>query len=292
MQVKKGLGRGISSLIPSAEVVLGEKVGAEEKGGIIMVDVDAIVPNRSQPRRSFSDDALKELADSIRQNGVLQPLLVAPPVSGRYELIAGERRLRAARLAGVSKVPVVVREVEGDEMLELALIENLQREDLNPMEEAVAYKEMMDTFGYTQEEIAGRVSKSRSYVANAIRLLSLPTLLQEDVATGRLTPGHARLLLAIQDLEMQLKIRERILHSGMTVKDLEMYIQRVTNKNRRRKKYAELSPQTKAVEDEMARALGMKVRIKERGNKGGYVVIEYYTSEDLNNIYRRIISTN
>lgn len=290
MQARKALGKGLASLIPSEAVIKVEKNGMSS---VQFADVNSIFPNRLQPRENFSEESIKNLAESIRANGIIQPLIVTPPIDGRYELIAGERRLRAARLAGIDKVPILVREANQEMMLELALIENIQREDLNPIEEAKAYKEMADVFGYTQEEIAERVSKSRSHIANTLRLLFLPKVIQEDVVVGRMSPGHARTLLAISDLSEQLKIREHILHANMTVRDLELYIQtRMAageRKTRLGQKKTEISPQIRAVQNEMTEALGTKVIIRPRKNKkGGQVVIEYYSAQDLNNIYKKI----
>lgn len=291
MQARKALGKGLASLIPGEA-----KVEKTENRNIpfTMVDVAAIVPNRMQPRREFPGESLNELAESIKINGVVQPLLVTPPVSGRYELIAGERRLRASRLAGLEKVPVIVKEADTEMMLELAIVENVQREDLNPIEEARAYKELVESFDYTQEEVADKVSKSRPHVANTVRLLFLPKVIQEDVALGRLSSSHARALLAISDLQEQLKIRERILHSSMTVRDLERLIQdtlkRKTSRLKTRKKI-ELSPQMKDVMNEMTQELGTKVSIiPNRNNKGGRVVIEYYSVQDLNRVYKKIVT--
>lgn len=292
MQSRKALGKGLASLIPSEPE---STITEEERKGALSVMVDSVVPNRLQPRRKFSDESLKELSESIKQNGVVQPLIVTPPVSGRYELIAGERRLRAAKMAGLEKVPVIIREADPEAMLELALIENIQREDLNAIEEAIAYKELMDSFDYTQEEVAEKVSKSRPHVANCIRLLFLPKVIQEDIASQRLSPGHARALLAISDLHEQLKLREAILQSRLTVRDVERMVQEMVSgdgkKGKLRKKKLELSPQMKAVIDEITQELGTKVKINPgRNNKGGQLIIEYYNIQDLNRIYRTIIS--
>lgn len=292
MQSRKALGKGLASLIPSeAKVKLenGTKVPYEN------IAVDAIVPNRMQPRREFSEESLQELAESIKQNGIVQPLIVTPAVSGRYELIAGERRLRASKIAGLETVPVIVRDASTEMMLELAIVENVQREDLNPIDEARAYKELIDAFDYTQDEVADKVSKSRPHVSNTLRLLYLPKVIQEDIVVGRLSPGHARALLAISDLQEQLKIREHILHSKLTVRNVERMIQESIKggraKGRGKKKKVELSPQMKALQDEMTHGLGTKVSfLPARNNKGGQVVIEYYSIQDLNRIYKKIIT--
>lgn len=291
MQARKALGKGLASLIPGeSEAIKSDNTTFVSEN---MVDIDYIIPNRSQPRKEFSDDSLKELAESIKTNGIIQPLIVTPAVGGRYELIAGERRLRAARLAGLEKVPVVVRQAEPEAMLELAIIENVQREDLNPIEEALAYKDLLNQFNYTQEEVADKVGKSRPYVANSLRLLGLPKVIQEDVILGRLTPGHARALLAISNIQEQLRVRESILHSRLTVRDVEELIQNIlsgtSEKNKTNKKQNELSPQLKSVVDDMTNRLGTKVNlVPYKNNKGGKVIIEYYSAQDLNRIYQKI----
>lgn len=292
MQSRKALGKGLASLIPTEPKI--EK-GSDEGISVLNVSVDSIVPNRVQPRRNFSEEALNELSLSIKQNGIIQPLVVTPAISGRYELIAGERRLRAAKLAGLEKVPVFIKEADVETMLELALVENLQREDLNPIEEAIAYKELMESFDYTQEEVAEKVSKSRPHVANTIRLLHLPKVIQEDVSVGRLSPGHARAILAISDLQEQLRIRESILHSKLTVRDVERLIQDAIKGKRGRgksqKRKFDLSPQMRAVLDEMIHSLGTKIKLlPARNNKGGQLVIDYYSVQDLNRIFKKIVT--
>lgn len=294
MQTRKALGKGLASLIPNEPKIVTEESSELSTNTI---DIESIVPNRMQPRKEFSEEALKDLTESIKKNGIIQPLVVTPPVNGRYELIAGERRLRASKAAGLTKVPVVIREADVESMLELALIENIQREDLNPIEEARAYKDLIESFDYTQEEVADRVSKSRSNVANTLRLLFLPKLIQEDIIVGRLSAGHARALLSISDLQLQLKLRERILNANLTVRDVEKIIQeeiRSTPSSGQRGKYKkpELSPQMRAVQEELTTQLGTKVKVNQfNNNKGGQIIIEYYSVQDLNRIYRGIITT-
>lgn len=293
MQGRKALGKGLASLIPEEPI---KKIVRQEGSSAQTVSIDAIVPNRLQPRQNFSEESLKELAASIKLNGVVQPLIVTPEVSGRHELIAGERRWRASRLAGLDRVPVIIKQADAEMMLELAIIENIQREDLNPVEEATAFKEMMDTFDYTQEEVAEKMSKSRPHVANTLRLLYLPKVIQEDVILGRLSPGHARALLSVSDLQEQLKIREQILQSKLTVRDVERMIQEYRNPEesktkKTKKKKQELSPQMKAVVEELTQELGTKVNIStSRNKKGGQIIIDYYSVQDLNRIYRKVIT--
>lgn len=285
MQLKRGLGRGIESLIPPP-------IAVEEKGqglGVNMVPIDSIIPNRLQPRSVFDEEKIRELADSIREEGILQPLLVSPAERGRYELIAGERRLRAARMAGLGEVPVVIRKADEEGLLALSIVENIQREDLNPLEEAKAYSELAEQFGFTQEDIAKKVGKSRVAVANSLRLLGLPIVIQEDVAGGRYSAGHARAILAVEGLHERLKLRERILREMPTVRDVEKMVQSHRNGGRgpRHRRMA-LSSQVADLIERMKRALGTKVTIQPSG-RGGRLIIEYYSPQELDKIYRRII---
>jgi ParB family chromosome partitioning protein len=286
MQTKRGLGRGLESLIPPAPVVKSDSnVGS---GGYHMIPTDAIVPNRQQPRAVFDEAKLRELADSIREQGVLQPLTVSPQSDGRYELIAGERRLRASRMAGLETVPAVIREVDDEAMLALSIIENIQREDLNPIEEACAYRELMEQYGLTQEEVAHRVGRSRVAVANGVRLLGLPQVIQEDVAGGRYSAGHARALLAVPNIHDRLKLRERIIRDTATVRDVEKMVQSYASggMKRNRRKPA-LSAQMNEIAENLKQALGTKVKIQPKGN-GGTITIDYYSPQDLDRIYKAL----
>ncbi len=297
MQPRKALGRGLDALIPTAEQSPAEEkmifngVPANLGERIRSVPVDAIVPNRLQPRKSFDEEKLKDLASSIKEQGVIQPLIVTQVGPARYELIAGERRLRASKLAGLTDVPVIIKSADTEKMLELAIIENIQREDLNAIEEALAIKELIDQFDYTQEEAAKSLGKTRVAVANSLRLLNLPKLIQEDVASGRLSAGHARSLLAVTNLQEQLQLREKILHSGLTVRDIEKMVQDLRSPTQKtRKVAAPLTPQMKLIIDEMTRALATKVRVEQdREKKGGRVVIDYYSPQDLDRVYRAIV---
>jgi len=286
MQTKRGLGRGLESLIPPAPAAKTE--GDASRGGYHMIPTDSIVPNRQQPRAVFDEAKLRELADSIREQGVLQPLTVSPQPNGRYELIAGERRLRASRMAGLETVPAVIRQVDDEAMLALSIIENIQREDLNPIEEACAYKELMEQYGLTQEEVAHRVGKSRVAVANSVRLLGLPQVIQEDVAGGRYSAGHARALLAVPNIHERLKLRERIISQTATVRDVEKMVQSYASggMKRNRRKPA-LSVQMNEIAESLKQALGTKVRIQPKGN-GGTITIDYYSPQDLDRIYKAL----
>lgn len=293
MQTKKALGKGLASLMP---IGVQEKINDNEsENEIKYVPTDAVIPNRQQPRKNFDDESLKELADSIREKGIIQPLIVCPAVGGKYELVAGERRLRAAKILGLKEVPVIIKSVGAEELLEIALIENIQRENLNPIEEAGAFKALMEQFEYSQEEVSERVGKSRAAIANSVRLLNLPKLIQEDVIKGRMSAGHARALLSITDIKDQLSIRERVLNSQLTVRDIERMIQeRLKGGKRRGRKGAqsELSPQMKMIVEEMKKALGTKVKIEQDSSrKRGRVVIEYYSPQELDKIYSKIVKT-
>ena len=285
MQNKRGLGRGLESLIPPP--VAAKPAGTD---GYDVIPTDSIVPNRMQPRAIFDEERLRELADSIREHGILQPLSVSPMPDGRYELIAGERRLRAARMAGLEEVPTVIKRVDDEGMLALSIVENIQREDLNPIEEAHAYRELVDQFNYTHEEVARKVGKSRVAVANGIRLLKLPQAIQEDVASGRYSAGHARAILAVENLHDRLKFRERIIRDTPTVRDVEKMVQSYAAGGMKRKRRRDaLSPQMNAVADNLKRIFGTKVQILKKGN-GGKISIEFYSAQDLDRIYGFITS--
>lgn len=300
-QPRKALGKGLASLIPERRTPVtmpavphaaspAATIHVTASGDIKKLRLSDILPNKYQPRNTFSESELQDLAASIKAHGILQPLLVTPSGAGRYELIAGERRWRAAKLAGLLTVPVISRDVTPQERLELAIIENVQREDLNPIEEAQSYKALMDQFNYSQDDVAKKVGKSRSTVANSLRLLYLPQLIREDVEKGRLSSSHARALAAIDSIEEQLQLREKILDSELNVREIERLIQARSAAAKPRsaatKTAVSLTPQLKKVVEEMMMALGTKVKIKPRRNqKGGEVTIEYYNVQDLDRIY-------
>lgn len=275
---RSGLGRGLDALIPSLQPVVEQ------------VDVDLIAPNPEQPRTVFDPEALSELADSIREHGVIQPLIVSRR-QGRgaapYQLIAGERRLLAARQAGLEKVPVIVKEASSQALLELALVENLQRQDLGPLEEASAFRRLADEFKLTQEAIAARVGRSRSGVANSLRLLTLPEEMQASLARGEITAGHARALLAIENAQERHAAWRRIVEGHLTVRDAESLAHgRITLRSRKaspKRRAADLV----ALEERLRGALGTKVDLT-RGRRGGRVVIHYYSDEELEAIIERL----
>jgi ParB family chromosome partitioning protein len=286
MQSTRALGKGLASLIPAA----AEKTAPPPSQGFFECPIHDVLPSRDQPRKLFSKQSLDELAASIQEQGVIQPLIVRRIEGGKYELIAGERRLKAAKLAGLGTVPVVVNNVTPDRVFEMALIENIQREDLNPIEEALAYRELQEKYHITQEDIARRVGKERSSVANSLRLLSLPEEIRGDIIEGRLTMGQARALLAIENDAEKIRVKKRIIQEGMSVREVENLIRDFKSGVRveHRAQAIVLDPQIKFIEKEMTKILGTKVKINPRGKKGK-VVIDYYGPEDLDRIFNAVI---
>jgi len=272
---RKALGKGLGALIPEAE--LPEAPSSD-------IDIDLISPNPDQPRFKLDESRLEELAASIRENGILQPILVRP-MGNRYQLVAGERRLAAAQRAGLLKIPAIVREIPDDKLLELALVENIQREQLNPIEEAQAYQNLLEALRMTQEELAGRVAKDRATIANSIRLLRLPPAVKLLVAEGSLSPGHARALLASDAGESEMaRVSKLVVEQSWSVRDAERWAQKQTKGTRLRKP---LDPDTQAAAGKLRLILGTKVEIlPSRGGKGaGRILIHYYSTEDLDRIY-------
>ncbi|MFQ5812518.1 MAG: ParB/RepB/Spo0J family partition protein [Anaerolineae bacterium] len=278
MAKKRGLGKGLGALIPISET------GPSE------VPVDAIAPNPLQPRQSIAPEALEELAASVREHGLIQPLIVSQvsDAEASYQLIAGERRLEAAKLAGLIKVPVIIREATPQEMLELALVENIQRADLNPLEQATAYRHLMDDFGLTQEQVAERVGKSRVAVANSVRLLRLPNEIKSSLAQGQITEGHARAVLGLDGPDDQRKVWKAILKRGLNVRQAEETVRRLAAGPRPRQPDQPPSPETKALEDRFREALGTKVQLF-RSKHGGRLVIHFYSEEELQALYELIV---
>ncbi len=276
MAVKKsGLGRGLESLFNE---------NATDEGGIITVNLNDIEPNRQQPRKDFDEDALSELAESIAQHGLIQPIVVKPTTNGRYSIIAGERRWRACRIAGLYEVPVVIKDVEAQELMELALIENLQREDLNAVEEALGYRSLIDAFGLTQEEVASRMGKSRTAVTNALRLLNLSEDELDALRIGSITAGHARALLSVDDTELREKMLELAI-KGASVRDLEKMAK--TNKKPAAKKQ-EKNNFYNEVELSLKNELRRKVSIKSDGRGKGTITIEFFSDEELSDFAHRL----
>jgi ParB family chromosome partitioning protein len=279
---RKALGRGLDALIPTNEDTSVEQVVDED---VRELPVEMIRANPWQPRSEVAEDALKDLVASIRQNGVLQPVIVRRGDHG-YELVAGERRFVACKLAGIASVPVVVRSVTDQQMVELALVENLQREDLNPIDQAKAYKRLQEEFDLTQEEISEKVGKDRASVANQIRLLQLPPEVQEHVSRGTLSAGHGRALLAIEDPAKQLELGQLVAARGLSVREAERLARRKVRARRQKGRRA-LTAELAALEENVREHLATRVTIKPSG-KGGMIEIQYYSSEDLERILERM----
>jgi ParB family chromosome partitioning protein len=282
---KTGLGKGLSALIPVAPPQSLQNTSSDDPK--TQVDIDKISPSPFQPRRAFDEIKLQELAVSIRNQGIIQPLVVRPK-GERFELIAGERRWRAAMKAGLSTVPVVVRQASDRDALQLALIENLQREDLNPIEEAVGYRRLRDEFTWSQEEVAEKVGKSRPAVTNALRLLSLPSEVQQEVASGNLPAGQARALLGLQSEAVIITAYREVIARALSTRETEKLVRNLKLGRRRRRESAAVDPDLRSLVEELQRALGTKIRVlpKARSNKGK-IEIEYYSLPDL----ERIIGT-
>ena len=274
---KGGLGKGLDAIFAENDVEGGQTA--------VLLRLDEIEPNRAQPRRDFNEEALSELAESIRQHGVLQPLLVRPIFGGGYQIVAGERRWRAARMAELKEVPAVVREMSDGEVMQLALIENLQREDLNPLEEAQGYQSLIETYGMTQEEVAGTVGKSRPAVANALRLLNLPPEIREMVASGVLSAGHARTLLSFPSAAQMLEAA-RTAAAGASVRELEKLAKKANSRPKAKKPGARLKFYEET-ELALRESLGRKVNVSGSG-KRGVLQIEFYGEEDLAELLKLI----
>ncbi|ADL08984.1 ParB/RepB/Spo0J family partition protein [Thermosediminibacter oceani] len=282
---KKGLGRGLGALIPMMDEKTDEK-------NIQEISISEIRPNEHQPRKAFDDEKLSELAASIKEHGVLQPVILRKVKNG-YEIVAGERRWRAARIAGIDKIPAVVKELTDAEVMQIALIENLQREDLNPLEEAAAYKRLMEEFGMTQEELAARIGKSRSQIANTVRLLNLEPEIQQMIKQGRLTAGHARALLAVDDPRERMKIARRITEENISVRETEEIAKTVAlkaGKKREKGRGEEINPALLHVTEQLQKVLGTKVRVKGSERKGR-IEIEFYSEDELERILEIIIGS-
>lgn len=310
MPTKKGLGRGLNQLIPTGneartkskstpgettKTITKEVVKEVVKEVEQKVKITQIEPNKSQPRKQFDEDALQELADSIKQYGVLEPLIVTK--KGKfYEIIAGERRWRAARLAGVKEVPVVIREYTDREIMEISLIENIQREDLNPIEEALAYESLINEYSLTQEEVAEKVSKNRSTIANSLRLLKLCDEVRQMIIEDKLTTGHARALIPIEDAELQTEAANFIFDNKLSVRDTEIYIKKLLSIPKESKENIvatnDLSIFYNDIESRLKDILGAKIAIKSKNNEKGKIEINYYSQDELERITEMLYSIN
>ncbi|MCD8106319.1 MAG: ParB/RepB/Spo0J family partition protein [Lachnospiraceae bacterium] len=286
MAVKKsGLGKGLDSLIPKQAPVKESSSSAGKtviKNEEIKIRITEIEPNRDQPRKRFDEDSLTELSDSIRQFGVIQPLIVQKK-DDHYEIIAGERRWRAAKMAGLKEVPVIIREFSEQESVEISLIENIQRENLNPIEEAIAYKRLLTEFSLTQDEVAQRVAKSRTAITNSLRLLKLDDRVQQMIIDEMITTGHARALLALTDKEMQYQYAMKVFDEKMSVRETERMVKLLVEKKPEREKKEEPDHSFiyQDLENKMKTLLGTKVAIQHKNNNKGKIVIDYYSNEEL-----------
>ena len=278
---KQALGKGLGALIPDLSSLDDKERRAL---GIHELELDKIVPNEFQPRKTFQDDSLKELAASIKEHGVIQPIIVHR-IGTNYGLIAGERRWRASRLAGLKTIPALVKDATKREMIEQALIENIQREDLNPLEAAEAYKRLQDEFKLTQEDLAKRVGKERSTVTNFLRVLSLPKEIKQHLATGAISMGHAKALLSLERVRDQAQAAASIVKNGLSVREAEALAAKL--KNPVKEKKARPSNELKAVEEKLKKSLGTKVSIAAKA-KGGRIVIEYYSNDELDRILEKL----
>ncbi|MCM1160902.1 MAG: ParB/RepB/Spo0J family partition protein [Roseburia sp.] len=284
----RGLGKGLDSLIPaSAGITKNESKGKEkasEKGQETLVKITMVEPNRDQPRKNFDEDALLELSESIKQFGLLQPILVQDK-KDHYEIIAGERRWRASKLAGLKEVPVIIKNLTDQEVVEISLIENIQREDLNPIEEALAYKRLLNEFHLKQDEVAERVSKSRTAVTNSMRLLKLSEEVQQMVIDEMITTGHARALLAIEDLEKQYMYAQKIFDEKLSVRETEKLMKNLDKPEKQKKeKGKNLDFIYQDIEEQLKTSLGTKVSVSSKENGSGKIEIEFYSSEELDRI--------
>ncbi len=281
---KKGLGKGLSALIPDIE--------EDKTRNVTEINLKDIKKNPYQPRKNIDDEKLKEMLQSIREHGVIQPVLVRKVDQG-YELVAGERRMRAAQLAKLEKIPAVIRDFNENEMLEISLIENIQRENLNPLEEAEAYKRLMEEFGFNQEKIAERLGKSRPVIANTLRLLSLEEKVKNYLKEGKISAGHARALASIEEMELQREVAEEILKKNLTVRKVEEVLQQLKKKKEKEEspppKKPKADPFLLDLEEKLCRYFGTKVKIVEGKNKGK-VEIEYYSPGELERIAEKLFS--
>ena len=288
---KSGLGKGLDSLITDKvgkNTTVKEKTEEKEATDGVMLNINKVEPNRDQPRKNFDEDALLELAESIKQFGILQPLLVQKK-DDYYQIVAGERRWRAAKMAGIKEVPVIIKQLSDQEIMEISLIENIQRENLNPIEEALAYKRLLNEFNLKQDEVAERVSKSRTAVTNSMRLLKLNEKVQQMVIDEMLTTGHARALLGIDDQEKQFLVAQKIFDEKLSVRDTEKLVKKLQKEKKENKDTADLKDEKleaiyRDLEEQIKQIFGTKVYIKQKNAKEGKVEIEYYSQDELDRI--------
>lgn len=288
MKPQRGLGRGLNALLSDEAL----NITAEGEATIKIVDINDIEPNFGQPRKKFSEEELQELSQSILEYGVIQPLIVREK-NNKYEIVAGERRYRAARLAGLTELPIIIKLFSDQQTLEVALIENIQREDLNPMELACAYSLLMERFDLTQEQVADKVGKSRTAVTNIMRLLKLTPYVQEKLREDAISYGHARAILAVKDIKLQKQLTDLVIEKQLSVREIEKYIQNLSSNKDKKKKDKEkalYNPFYREIQEDLQRVLGTKVAIS-KGAKKGKIEIEYYSDEELSRIIQ-IINAN
>jgi ParB family chromosome partitioning protein len=275
--MKTALGKGLSALIPDKH----EKTGSKE---ILELDIKRIVPNEYQPRRVFKDNALKELVTSIKEKGIIQPVIIRKTSANSYQLIAGERRWRAARIAGLTTIPAIVKDAAPAEALELALIENIQREDLNPLETAEAFQRLIKDFKLTHDDLSRRVGKDRATVTNYLRILKLPSGIKKWIADSSLSMGHAKALLQVEDQRHQINIAKKIINSGLSVREAEALSKKDSSSASRKKRKTLKDPQIASLEEKLIQSMGTKVRLIHKSNKRGRIEIDYYSLEELDRL--------
>ena len=286
-------GKGLNAVIAGGRPSKTEKKVVEVAAGSngeVVLPINQVEPNKNQPRKDFDEEALKELADSISQHGIVQPLVVTKQ-EGYYEIIAGERRWRAAKLAGLKEVPVVIKEYTPQEIMEVALIENIQREDLNPVEEAKAYQNLIEEYNLKQEDVAKKVSKNRSTITNALRLLKLPDEILEMLVSGDISGGHARALLSVEDPDKQIKIAHKIVKESLSVRDVEKLVKDDGKKKGKSKDKKSLGQEAiyEDLEEKLTQALGTKVRINRKNANQGKIEIEYYSMDELDTLTGKLL---
>jgi len=294
MAPRKGLGKGLDSLIPIGSVPVNppkEKEGKMETGAPVYVSIHKVEPNKNQPRKNFDEEALNELVESIKQHGVIFPIVVQDR-GEYYQIIAGERRWRASKIAGLKEVPVIIKNYTEQEIVEVSLIENIQRQDLNPIEEAMAYKQLLEDFNLKQEEVAQRVSKSRTAVTNSMRLLKLHDKIQQMIIDGDLSTGHARALITVDDKEKQLNLAKEIVSRRLSVREVERLMKDLDKpipEKREKKVNASLENVYKEVAEKLKNKLGTKVGIVSKGESAGKIEIEFYNHEELDRLLELIM---
>ncbi len=291
---KRGLGKGLDAMIPSKVSKEVKTTKKEEsvvtEGQVTNVNITKVEPNRNQPRKTFDEDKLLELADAIKQQGILEPLTVVDR-GDHYEIVGGERRWRAAKKLGLKEVPVIVRNLTEQEIAEIALIDNLQREDINPIEESLAYKRLIDEFGYTQDQVAEKMSKSRVYITNSLRLLKLCDKVRQMIIDGQISSGHGRAIISVEDPEEQFQLAQRIFDEKLSVRETEKLVKNLGKASRKKtlpKSNASIDAVYKEVSEKCKQALGTKVEVTSKGDGVGLIEIEFYNNDDLEKIINRI----